>query len=162
MLDTLNAVKLNDLILVVSPLDAANMAVSQEIVDHIKGSPEALAQIRGDLPGRNVAFGLPDKLYGFPVIVEATVKVTTRKGASSTSRSFVMGQGSPFMCSRPGGLVGLYGAPSFSTGTFFMLEEMTTEWLNDAKNRRTLGSVVENFDFQMTAPVSGFLFTSAT
>lgn len=158
--DTLAGVDVNDLMVVISPTCARLMSESQEIVDHIKGSPEALAQIRGELPGRNAIFGLPDKLYGFPIIVEKTVKVTSRKGATRVA-SYVMPDATPFMCARPGSLMGVFGAPSFSTGVFFMFEEMTTETMNDPINRRTMLRVVENYDFKVVASVSGFLFTAA-
>lgn len=158
--DTLAGIDINDLQLVMSPGCAKELAETQEIVDHIKGSPDALAQIRGELPGRNAIYGLSDKLYGFPVVIEKTVKVTSRKGATKAT-SFVLGDSTPFMAARPGGLVGVEGAPSFSTCSIFMLEEMTSETFRDAKDRRTLMRVVENYDVVMTAPVSGFLFTSA-
>lgn len=158
--DTLAGVDVNDLMVVMSPTCARLISESQEIVDHIKGSPEALAQIRGELPGRNAIFGLPDKLYGFPIIVEKTVKVTSRKGATRAA-SYVMPDATPVMVSRPGGLMGVFGAPSFSTAVFFMFEEMTTETLHEPVNRRTLLRVVENYDVQVVASVSGFVFTTA-
>lgn len=159
--DTLAGVDINDLIIVINPSLASEMAISQELVDHIKGSPEALAQIRGELPGRNAFFGLPDKIYGFPVVVEKTVKVTTRKGASSATKSYVLPTATPFMCARPGGLVGKFGAPTFSTCVIFMHEEMTTETLRKPEDRLSVVRVVENFHAKMVAPVSGFLFTGA-
>jgi hypothetical protein len=159
--DTLAAVNLNELMIVMSPGCARLVALSQEIVDHIKGSPDALAQIKGELPGRNAIFGLPDKIYGYPVIIEKTVRVTTRKGAAVTNRAFVLGDQTPFMCSRPGGLVGVFGAPSFSTMVIFMLEEMTVETIRDTNNRRTSLSVVENYSTNLVAPVSGYLFQQA-
>jgi hypothetical protein len=158
--DTLAGIDVNDLVLVMSPGCAKEMSECQEIVDHIKGSPDALAQVRGELPGKNAIYGLPDKLYGFPIVIEKTVKTTSRKGATKAT-SFVLPDATPFMCARPGGLVGVFGAPSFSTCVVFMYEEMTVETLRDEKDRRTLLRVVENYDVVMTAPVSGFLFTSA-
>ena len=161
LLDTLAGVDINDLLIVLNPTLAKEIALSQEIVDHIKGSPEALAQIRGELPGRNAIFGLPDKLYGFPVIIEKTVKVTSRKGASSVVKSYVLPTATPFMCSRPGGLVGKFGAPTFATCVVFIHEEMTTETLREPNDRLSTIRVVENFDAKLVAPVSGFLFTGA-
>lgn len=160
MLDTLSAVDVDDLVLVMSPATARSISQSQELIDHIKGSPDALAQIRGELPGRNAIFGLPDKLYGFPVVIEKTAKVTSRK-AATRARSFALASGTPFMASRPGGLVGVADAPTFSTCVLFMREEMTVETLPDKKNRRTLISIVENYDAKVVAPVSGFLFQNA-
>jgi hypothetical protein len=158
--DTLAAVEPADFILVISSSLAAEIAQSQELVDYIKGSPDAYAQIRGELPNRNAFYGIPEKIYGFTVEVEATRKVTTRKG-QTTSRSQVLAKGTPFLCSRPGGLVGVADAPNFSTGVIFAQEEMTTETLRDAPNRRTTGRVVENLVSKVVAPASGILFTSA-
>ena len=159
--DTLAAVDPNDLVLVISTGCAKALKLSQEIVNYIKGSPDALAQVRGELPGRNAFYGLPDKLYGVPVVVEKTRSVTSRKGASSTTRASVLSDSTPFLCARPGGLVGKFGAPNFSTCVVFMLEEMTQETLKDPNNRLTRIRVVENYDVKIVAPVSGFLFTSA-
>lgn len=159
--DTLGAIDVNDLMVGMSPETAKAIAETQEIVDHIKGSPDALAQIRGELPGRNAIFGLPDKLYGFPVLIEKTVRVSTRKGASSTTKDYVCDSAKPFMVARPGGIEGVANAPNFSTVVLFMYEEMTVEDKHDPDNRRTVGRVVENFAAKLVAPVSGFLFTSA-
>lgn len=158
--DTLAAVDVNDLMVGMSPETAKAIAETQEIVDHIKGSPDALAQVRGELPGKNAIFGLPDKLYGFPIVVEKTVKVTNRKGATRAA-SYVCDSGKPFMVSRPGGLEGVADAPNFSTVVQFLYEEMTVEDKNDTDNRRVKGRVVENYVIALVAPVSGFLFTSA-
>lgn len=158
--DTLNAIELNDLVVVINSALAGQLAECQEIVDYIKGSPDATAQIRGELSGRNVTYGLPDTLYGFPLIVEATRKVTTRKGAT-TARSQMLATATPFMCSRPGALVGVADAPNFSTAVLFAYEEMTVESLRDAPNRRTLGRVVENISANVVAPAAGVLFHNA-
>ena len=157
--DTLAGVELDDLIVVISSGLAAKISQTQEIVDLIKGSPDALAEIRGELPGENVMYGLPGKLYGFPIVVEKTRKVTTLKGATK-SISPVLSDSTSFMVARPGGLVGVADAPNFSTACCFALEEMTVETLRDAPNRRTLARVVENLVYAMTAPSSGYLFTS--
>lgn len=158
--DTLAAIDPNDLQIVVSSAMAAELAQCQEIVDYIKASPDAYAQVRGELPNRNAFYGLPDKLYGFDVVIEATRKVTTRKGAT-TSRSQVLAKGTPFMCARPGGLVGVADAPNFSTCVIFAQEEMTVETLRDNPNRRTTGRVVENLVPKIVAPSSGVLFYNA-
>lgn len=160
LLGTLSAINVNDLMLIISPTCAAALSQTQEIVDHIKGSPDALAQVRGELPGENAIFGLPEKLYGFPIIVEKTAKVTSRKGATRVA-SYVYPDARPALVARPGSLVGLFGAPSFSTLAFFMFEEMTTEVLHEPLNRRTVISIVENYDVQIISYLSGFLFQNA-
>lgn len=158
--DTLAAVELDDLVVVISSDMAGELAVTQEITDYIKASPEALAQVRGEMSGTNTMYGLPDKLYGFPLVVEKTRKVTTKKGAT-TSRSQILAKATPFMVARPGGLVGVADAPNFSTCVIFAQEEMTVETLRDAPNRRTQGRVVENIQAKIVAPAAGVLFQSA-
>lgn len=158
--DTLAAIEMDDLVLVISSALAGELSECQEIVDHIKGSPDALAQVRGELPNGNVMYGLPEKLYGFPVVIEKTRKVTSKKGAT-TARSQILAKGTPFMVARPGGLVGVADAPNFSTCVLFCQEEMTVETLRDAPNRRTQGRVVENLVAKVVAPASGGLFTNA-
>ncbi len=158
--DTLAAIELDDLIVVISSELAARISESQEIVDYIKGSPEALAQIKGELPGENSMYGLPNKLYGFPIVVEKTRKVTSRKGATAV-RAPVLASPTPFMVARPGGLVGVADAPNFSTCVCFAEEEMTVETQREANNRRTTGRVVENLVYKVVAPASGVLFLNA-
>lgn len=84
---TLDVVKPEDMRLVISSSLASAMSLSQEIVNYIKGSPYALAQIKGEIKGRNTRYGLPDELYGFEVFVEGTRKVTSRKARPGPSRA---------------------------------------------------------------------------
>ena len=158
-MDTLGAVDISDLMLVISPDCARAMSVSQEIVDYIKGSTDALKEIRGEIGPLN-GYGLPETLYGYKVVVEDAVKVTSRRGATKVS-SYVFGRTSPVMVARPGSLEGVYGSPTFSTITLFVKEEMTVESKNDPDNRRTRGRIVDDEVPILTASVSGFLFTSA-
>lgn len=159
MKSTLVAVKPEDLVLVLSPGCARKIATSQEIVDMIKQSPAAEKEITKTLSRAN-RFGLPESLYGYKTVIEDAVKVTSRKGATKAT-SYVLSDSSPFMCSRPGGLEGVEGAQSFSTFTVFLKEEMTVESKHDRDNRRHLGRVVDDYAVKATAPISGFLFTSA-
>jgi hypothetical protein len=153
-LGTLSAVKAKELMVVVGPDWARRVSVSQEIVDHIKQSPTAIKELEDGL-APNSRYGLPNTLYGYPIIVEDTAKVTSRKGATRAA-SYVLGGSDVVMVSRPGGLEGVEGAPSFSTCTLFLKEEMTVESRHDRNDRRHLGRVVENFDPVLTAPVAGF------
>lgn len=155
---TLSAVDPDDLMIVMSDKTAGYVALSQEIHDYIKGSPEALAQIRGELPNDNVIYGLPAKLYGVPIHVEKSRRVTSFKGAATTTRAKVMTPGAAYLIARPGGMTGVEGSPSFSTVTLFVQEEMTVETNKDVNNRRTKGRVVENFAAVMTAPATAVRF----
>lgn len=156
---TLGVVKPSDLMLVLSPTCARKISPCQEIRDHIKGSPDALSSIRGEM--QLARFGLPDRLFGVPVVVEDAVKVTNRKGAT-VAKSYVLGDTTPFICARPGALVAPDGdGPSFSTCMLFALEDMTVETKDDPDNRRHHGRITTDVTAVMTAPAAGFLFTAA-
>lgn len=159
---TLAAVDKSQLQLVINSELAARISECQEIVDYIKGSPDALAEVKGELSGQNdnSEHGLPSKLYGVPLVVEKTRKVTSKRGATRAV-SQVLATATPFICARPGELEGVENAPSFSTCTMFMQEEMSVETKRDSDNRRTLARVVENYATVMTAPSSGVLFQNA-
>jgi hypothetical protein len=157
-LDTLASVKVRDLQLVVSPVVAAAMAASSEIQDYVKNSPFAMAQVRGDSPSNNGQWGMPDMLYGYGLVVEDAVQVTSRKGATRAA-SYVFDGNTALMVARPGELTGHAGGPSFSTGHIFTYEEMTVEQRDDPDNRRIAARVVEDYDVQVVAPASGFIIT---
>lgn len=159
LLDTLNGVSLDDLMVVINPTLAREMAESQEITEYLKGSPDAKAMQRGE--GKNVMFGLPDRLYGFPIEVEATVKITSHKGATANN-DYVLPTATPFMCARPGGLEGVANTPNFATHVLFMKEELTVETLKDVNNRKTVVSVVEDYAPVTVAPVSGVMFKNVS
>ena len=158
---TLDVVKMEDLRLILSSNLAGKISMCQEIVDHIKGSPMALAQVKGELSAanRNARYDLPERLYGIETFVESTRKVTSRKGATRAVSSIFP---TDYACltARVGSLEGVAGAPSFSTLVIFAYEEMTVETKNDSDNRRSIGRVVENIVAKMVAPASGILFTN--
>lgn len=155
---TLSVVRKEDLQLVLNPTSAHRISECQEIVDHIKGSPEAYGQVKGG-EGKWSQWGLPDQIYGFDVTVEDTVRVTSRRGAATSTRSFVMADGLAYLLARPGALVAPAGdGPNFSTICLFVYEEMSVEEFNDSKNRRVEGHVVDDYQPVQTASVSGFKF----
>jgi hypothetical protein len=158
MKSTLSVVKKKDLRLILDPVSAHRISEAQEIVDHIKGSPDAYSQVKGG-EGRWSQYGLPDALYGFKVVVEDTVKVTSRRGAATASRDFVATPGTAYLLARPGGLVApAGGGPNFSTICMFAFEEMSVEEFQDSEHRRMTGNIVDDFAMVQTASVSGFKF----
>ena len=159
---TRGMVRFSDLQLVMSPVTASKVALSQEIVDYVKQQPSAPEIIEGSKWGMDM-FGLPSKLYGIPVLLEETVRVTSERGAATTTDDFAMADGDVFLLSRPGGIEAVAGGgPSFSTVTMFFKEEMTVETKQDVDNRRWDHRVVDYFDPILTAPVSGFWFRGVT
>lgn len=158
--DTLSAVRPRDLKLVLGVDEASALSECQEIVDYIKGSPHAFAQIKGEIENRNHLFGLPERLYGYDVVIEDSMKETGRKGATS-NKTNIWPSGKAVLCARPNGLVGVANAPSFSTMTLFVYEkeEMLIEKRHDDWNKRYDISIIDNRKAAMTSQVSGYLFT---
>lgn len=165
--DTLAGVTLDDIKLVMSFDCAKAIAVTQEISDYLKASPAALPRIEGKL-GPLGQLGLPTHLYGVELVIENTVKVTSKKGATD-ARDFVLGRTTPFLIARPGSLspasvegnAGTEAAPRFSAATLFSFEDMTVRTKDDEDNRRHEGGVIDDFDIRLTAPHAAFLFTGA-
>jgi hypothetical protein len=158
---TLSAVRRKDLVLVISPSVAQQMATSAEVKDYFKSSVFAAAQLRGDVPWLNANWGLPDILYNVQVVVEDASMVTTELGAATTTYTYVadsIATNQAVLVSRPGGLEGQYGTRSFSTVTGFFFSEMEVESFYDSFNRLHQGRVVEDFVMTLTAPAASYLF----
>lgn len=156
--DTLAVVRKDDLMLVMNPVSAARVGESQEIRDYIKGSEDAWKEVINQ-EGRYSEYGLPNKLYGYEIVVEDSVMVTSARGAATVTRADVMGDGIAYMMARPGQLVAsVESGPSWSTCMLLILEEMTVETFDDDTNRKSTGHVVEDYSPVMTSPVSGFYF----
>lgn len=162
---TLGKIKAKDLRLILSPDAAALLAETQEIIDMIKGSPAAMAQVKGSDefgPVRNNEYGLPNQINGIELFIEDAVKVTTRKLATTTTYDYIWPAASALLCARPGALEGVFGSPSFSTLALFVVKgyEMAVYTKRDTDNERTMGRVVDMVDCQVVAPVSGILFSN--
>jgi hypothetical protein len=148
-----------DIMMVISPTIANLLSQTQEVRDYVKNYPAALPFLQG--ADTFAKYGLPPNLFGVQVVVDDSVKVTTKKGAASTTRSFVYGNSAVFV-SRPGGLVGVEGSTSFSTCQIFAFEDMTVENWDDPKDRRMEGRVIDNSTSELVAPVSGVLVANVT
>lgn len=159
--NTVGAVSAKDIILVVNPITARILATSDGVRDYVKNYPMAFSFLKGD--DTFAAYGLPQTLFGLGgVVVDDTVRVSTRKGGANTRGFFYGDANSPAMVfvSRPGGLVGNEG-PSFSTATVFAYEDMTVETLDDPWNRRVRGSVTDNSATVLTASQSALFVADA-
>jgi len=148
-----------DIMMVISPTIANLLSQTQEVQNYVKNYPAALPFLQGS--DTFAKYGLPPNLFGVQVVVDDSVKVTTKKGAASTTRSFVYGNSAVFV-SRPGGLVGVEGSTSFSTCQIFAFEDMTVENWDDPKDRRMEGRVIDNSTSELVAPVSGVLVANVT
>lgn len=184
MLATNGVVTMDELRLVIGVKAARRLRTAREITDYIKGSPQALAQVRGELPNPNVEFGLPAKLFGVELVVENAVRVTSRKttsGFNNGTRSFIKDPSSAVLMSKVDALPGdqvnaTMPTPNFSTLQVFYYDGpntqnnnseaegpsglYTVETFEDTRNKRLDGHVVTNFDRRLVAPESGYLITN--
>ena len=161
-LDTRAAVDADKLLLVMSPETAEQISVSQEIVELVKqnlAGPKFL-NLDDVTTFDKDQYGLPPTLYNTPYIIEKTVKVTANRGLVTQTASFVMPFGTVFACYRPNELEGVDGGRSFSTCSIqiYRNDDMTVETDDSRWDRLTKIAVTDNFDVNMTAPITGFLF----
>jgi len=158
---TFGAVNAKDIVMLMAPKVAESLSESQEVHSYVKESPFALAQLRGDAPGQNVNYGLPDVLYKIPVIVDDAYRVTSKRNASGTSTTAaVYDENVIYFISRPAGLMMPYGGISYSTVQLFVREEMSIEANPDQVNRLTSGYVTDDYGAYVVAPASGYKVTA--
>lgn len=177
---TNGTVRKENLWAVMSPKGAKLLSETAELADFLKQSPFAMAQVKGDLPNRNVLFGLPEMLYGINIAVEDAVYVSSQKGATVT-RAFVKNDDQIAFLSKaddlPGDEVGEAPVPNFSTFQVFYYNEamdgapssargnarglLTVETWEDVRNKRTEAHVTWDTSEKMVAPSSGYLVTDA-
>lgn len=156
---TLGVVRKKDLVLVISPDVATEISECQEIVEMLAGSVHSKGYIDGGL-WNNEEWGLPDNLYGVHLVVEDSVRTSTRKGATTT-KEYLLNDDKAMLVARPGALEGMYGSPEFSALSMFVYEpdDMAVYVKNDTENEVTKIRVKDNRVAALTAPISAFMFT---
>lgn len=152
MINTGGAVQMQDIVAVMSPKTAFRISQDTEIKDLIKYT-QGVNFLQG--AGNFSRYGLTPNLFGIgDIVIEDAVKVSSQKGATR-SADYILGTDAVLFLSRPQGLVGVEGGSPFSTLSHFVYEDMTVETLDDPRNRRTSGSIVDNGAFELTAPLAG-------
>lgn len=162
---TQGAVEPNMINCTIDPVVAAVMRKSTELTDFIKQQASA-----PDIMGGKEFFnkwGIPEYLYGIRMIVEDTVVNSAKKGATD-SKGYAMG-GDTALFTTNSMNVGEYSEkpdlppgddmPTLDTVTVFLYEDMTVENMEDPRNRRITGDVVDDYDVVVTSPKSGYLVT---
>lgn len=167
----------SEFVMVMGPTVATEISQAPEIKSYIKNYPRGEDFLRGQAVFNQ--WGLPPELWGVRVVVDSTVRVSSVKdvppGTTASTKVTLWdnpGTGNVVFLSRPGGLIGTEGVPSFSTASVYVYApeggpdgegrggDMFVETRTDDWNRITMGSVVEDVDEVLTAPISGFLLTN--
>ena len=158
------------LILLLAPGAARRMAVTPEIHAIYKESLYADALVTRQSANPNAVWQLPARLYGFTVVVENAVQVSTSPVAAATAaattgspapRSFLKSYTSAAILSRVGGIDGEIAAPNFSTvQRDYTGTEMAVKIFDEPKHELTDGHVERCGTTKLAAPASGFLITN--
>lgn len=162
-LATRGAVNSDDLVIVMSPDTAEQVAVSQEIVELVKQNIGGLKYLKADEEFPKDTYGLPPRLYNTEVIIERTVRVTTNRGLLTQTASYVLPKGTILIAHKPGSLEGVEGGRSFATASIqiYRDDDMAVETNEVRWDRLTQLAVTDNFDVTMTAPLTGGLIINA-
>ncbi len=154
----------DQLVCIVNPNTAGNMATSPEIREYMVNHEKAYGVLEGMEKRIVDSWGLPPNLYGVTMVVEDAVKETLQREIDGTSTvTYVMSDNVAVFTSRVGGLAGVgapnqaNAAPSFTTLTGFFHEEMNVETEVKGFDRLLKGAVTDNRDIVLTAPNSGWL-----
>lgn len=157
-LATGGVVRPEDLVMVISPTGAQKIAQSDEIKAYVVNNESSVPYWMGTAMFQT--WGLPPSVYGVEIVIEDAVRSTAREGATQ-ARSYVIDDDAAFVC-RPGSQVlpsNSAEAFNLSTLTGFFYEEMSVEMKEDEWQRRNEGSVVDDYEYQITNTASGFLLT---
>lgn len=158
---TLGAVPPDSLRCVISPTVAHIIREAPEIIDFIKQNNLSFQAMAGTTFFQR--WGIPPELYGVKMVVEDTVRVSTRKNVSSATRGYLMPGTVAVFTSVPEGLENSRepadGVPTFDTAVVFAYEDLTVESRRDEDNRRTQARVVDDTAEVITAPASGYYVT---
>jgi hypothetical protein len=160
---TNNAVKMSDLVCVLSPIAAIKIRASAEMHDFIKGSPMAERLITGELRPKVGMYGLPEYVAGVKIVVENAVRVSTRNNADGTTagtRGYLKSDDNAMIVSRAGGLEAPFGTKSFSTLTIFYHKyDVSVESRHESWDKRHEGRVIDYRIPKITAAPAGYYVT---
>ena len=125
----------------------------------VKQNIGGLKYLRADDEFPKDSYGLPERLYNTEVVVEKTVKVTSQKGLLTQTAQYVLPIGTVVICHKPAALAGVEGGRSFSTCSIHIYrdDDLAVETDDVRWDRLTNVAVTDNFDVNMTAPLTGFL-----
>lgn len=168
VLQTNGVMKWADQNFVCSPGLANGMGNTSEIIDYLKGSPDAKAKQEGT-PENMGEYNLPAQYASVQVVVEDAVRTTTRVnvGSAGTSigsgatKAFVWQDATPVLMSRKGGVTAQYGGQSLSTIQLFAYREMESFSKNDTDNEREMGRIVDDIVCVLPFGQSGFCIQNA-
>lgn len=171
VLDTNGQVTEKDLVLVIDPPTAIKMRAAPELTNYIRENPVAYETVYGSKENWNRRWGLPPMIYGVKLIIEDAAVVDQMDNSTATeatgNRNFLMPRiastPSALLVSRPGGLDGNFGAPSYSTVQIYHYDGLLkVEAYDDPEDELTRIHVSESIATVLPAGWAGMLITGVT
>lgn len=161
-LKTNGAVTTDNLVFVVNPVTAYQMATSQEMHTLFVRSQYAKDLVsRPNAINSNAAqFGLPTDLYGVTVVVLDSSANYTLKGSSGDARSYIFPDNTAAVVCVGGNSDAAEGSTDVSSAGLFLYEDMAISSQTDEFHRLIEIAVTDNRQAVMTSNLSGALITN--
>jgi len=162
--DTAGKIRGDELLLIVNPDLAYNMALSQEIRAYLAQQSGSEQVLEGKSPEMHNNWLLPKLLYGFKIIIEDTPIVTSLENQTPTgdTASYILPGTTAAVVARPGSLDGDIGGSDFSTIHVLQYkdEEMLMEVFDEPKHRLFDIYITDTYCPLVAAGESGCLITT--
>ena len=168
-LNTNNVIQVNDLRCLINSEAAVAVAQSGEVRGYLRESPYALPELTYEDRAFAQLWGLHRYYQGIMWVVDSTVRVTRKPKSdlsdttypTDSTRAEIKNSNTAIYMSRPGGIDGEFGAPSYSTMQIYYYKHLlTVRAFDEPVNLRVKGDVIDQFAPILAAPNSGFLATN--
>lgn len=159
--DTLGRVKWGNLSVLINHNTALRWSATREIREYLMQHADAWKMVTGAKDkSYNAAYGLPDTLYGYNLIIEDTFYNTHNPGAATVTPSIIVPDNQLAVLLADGEQEQLEGGKSYNTCHVFAYEEFTVETFDDPKSRVVELNVAMDYDVQIVAPATGMIVTN--
>lgn len=148
-------VGMNDLCILMNPNTADRLKNAQEIRAYMAQQAGSIEVLKGQNPKMWPTFGIPDPLYGLKIIVDGTVKVTSKQDhVNNDTQDFVVGDGLLSIIARPGSVQGMPESEAFGSLALWQHKKyaMKAETFADTYNHRIAYGVSDMFAVKLVAP----------
>lgn len=165
------AANFNEICCIVNPNSARQMGASPEIVAYLTQHEQAMGLLQGNDAKMLNQYGLPPLLYGIKMIVENTVRTSTRRDEDdSATTSYTMSDDKAIFVTRQGAINDAASVvaqnmitesgnvvPSYSTLLHISKADMMVQADHHDWHKITRGRVVDTRDIVVSSFISGYL-----
>lgn len=157
--DTFGAVQFGMLRALMNNTTAQKLSASRELREYVMQQAGAQGNITGRDKAYNTAYGLPEYLYDYKVVIEDFYYNADNRGGTEAATP-VMPDNTIVILAVDGDLEQPAGGTSYSTCHTFAYEEMTLETKDDTWNRLVEMSCTMDIAVEIVAPPTGVILTN--